>query len=125
MRDRRPGGTAGDHPIAERVHAMVESVKFSPVRWGTGYDMDQVDHFLDDLIVLVRNGHPIESPVALVQFRPSKLREGYHVGEVDDFLDEVVATVAALVRGEEPEAARRAQSPEGEPPTLFESAPSV
>nr|WP_246280072.1 DivIVA domain-containing protein [Nocardioides daedukensis] len=87
--------------------------------------MAQVDHFLDDLVVLVRNGHPIDSPVALVQFRPSKLREGYHVGEVDDFLDEVVATVAALVRGDEPERLARCESAEGEPPTLFESAPSV
>lgn len=65
---------------------------FSMVRWREGYDVIEVDEFVDRVMATV-NGQPVDQPVTArelrkVQFSPVRMREGYDVAEVDAFLDE-------------------------------------
>lgn len=92
---------AGDAPIvtAEEVHGIL----FSTVRLAVGYDEDEVDDFLDKVILALRApvlGPQLMSPedVRGVRFNPTGPRGingtprspvGYDEGEVDAFLDKV------------------------------------
>ena len=65
---------------------------FAMVKMREGYDMEQVDEFVDRVMATV-NGQPVGRPVTpreirKVRFTPVRLREGYDVAEVDQFLDE-------------------------------------
>ena len=69
-----------------------EAPLFTPVRLREGYDVVEVDEFIDRLLATV-NGQPVKRPVTVreirkVQFTPVRVREGYDVEEVDAFLDE-------------------------------------
>ena len=71
---------------------------FTRVRWREGYDMDQVDAFLERLMATVE-GRYVERPVTAdeiheVSFSPVRLTHGYSVQEVDAFLD----TAESLLR---------------------------
>ncbi|MEU8224979.1 DivIVA domain-containing protein [Kribbella sp. NPDC048915] len=73
-------------PIGERV-----APRFTPVRWREGYDVTEVDAFVDRVMATV-NGRPVERPVTAgeirtIQFSPVRMSEGYDVEEVDAFLD--------------------------------------
>lgn len=83
---------------------------FSTTRFRAGYDADQVDQWLDEVVATMR-GHiagtldatPIRaSDVAAARFQQTRFRDGYDMAEVDDLLDRVQATLAALERGERP-----------------------
>ena len=70
-------------------------VTFSRVRWQEGYDVRQVDAFvqraLDDLH---SPGTTLRaSDVRAARFRPVRLREGYRMREVDDYLDALEQTL--------------------------------
>jgi DivIVA domain-containing protein len=72
---------------------------FTRVRWREGYDMAQVDAFLERLMATVE-GRYVERPVTAddirsVIFTPVRLTYGYSVEEVDAFLD----TAESLLRG--------------------------
>src|SRR5512141_2684286 len=87
----------------------VSNKLFTPVRLREGYDMGEVDQFLDEAGAAIgasaearvekRAGRPFEMPlfgsetVQNKQFTPVRLREGYDMGEVDQFLDEIEATL--------------------------------
>lgn len=83
---------------------------FSTTRFRAGYDADQVDLWLDEVVTTMR-GHisgslgvaPIRAEdVAAVRFTQTRFRDGYDMAEVDELLDRVQATLAALERGERP-----------------------
>lgn len=86
--------------LAGAAAELVDAARFDPVRGTDGYDMSQVDPFLDDIIGLISMGYPIEDPVVTVRFRPTRFREGYNAGQVDDLLDTLVALVSAGVSPE-------------------------
>ncbi|GAA1575795.1 hypothetical protein GCM10009789_31490 [Kribbella sancticallisti] len=65
---------------------------FTRVRWRGGYDMEQVDAFVERLMATAE-GRPVDRPVTAddirqVQFRSVRLAEGYDMEEVDNFLDQ-------------------------------------
>jgi DivIVA domain-containing protein len=65
---------------------------FTRVRWREGYDITQVDTFLERLMATVE-GRYVERPVTpdeihQVIFTPVRLTHGYAVEEVDAFLDQ-------------------------------------
>jgi len=65
--------------------------EFSRVRWREGYDMAEVDRFVERVLATL-DGRPIGVPVTVeeirtVIFRGVRLREGYDMAEVDQFLD--------------------------------------
>jgi DivIVA domain-containing protein len=65
---------------------------FSCVRWRGGYDMAEVDAFVERLTATAE-GRYVERPVTAeeihsVAFRPVNFRQGYAIEEVDAFLDQ-------------------------------------
>jgi DivIVA domain-containing protein len=81
----------------------VDNVRFTPVRLRTGYDMGDVDAYLDRvkahldrLDAAVAGTGQAPGPLARAVFTPVRLREGYDIGEVDAFLDQVDAEDARL-----------------------------
>ena len=67
----------------------ITRVRFTPVRIHEGYDMDDVDGFLDRLEQEARNGGDLAALVRGASFGKVRLREGYEIAEVDDFLREI------------------------------------
>ncbi|GAA1562358.1 hypothetical protein GCM10009741_79780 [Kribbella lupini] len=83
--DRRNGA----RPVDSR--RQQDAPRFTPVKFREGYDMAEVDDFVDRVMATV-NGLPVERPVTTreirtVQFSPVRMREGYDVMEVDLFLE--------------------------------------
>lgn len=74
--------------IADRIR----NARFKPVRLSEGYDMGEVDRFLDRLEQAHAGGEPLAPLVAQARFGSVRLREGYDMREVDAFLDELAAT---------------------------------
>lgn len=78
----------------------VENVRFKATKFRDGYDQDDVDDFLDRVVVGLRArgaGEPgALTPADLdgARFRTTKFREGYDMADVDEFLDRVRADVA-------------------------------
>jgi DivIVA domain-containing protein len=82
-----------DRPVAGQAPTgpWRPAPKFTPVRLREGYDVEEVDVFVDRVMATV-NGQPVERPVTAreirnAQFSPVRLREGYDVFEVDQFLE--------------------------------------
>lgn len=80
----------------------VRNVQFTTVRLREGYDMREVDEFLDRIVLTLeeRESGRAASASALTgdtvrehQFKTVRLAEGYDLGEVDTFLDNVTATL--------------------------------
>lgn len=83
--------------------ADVRNVRFRPVRMRQGYDIGEVDEWLDALeqhlgdLHRARDGQgPVPSPLADPSFTPVRLREGYNMQEVDAFIAQARAAVAEL-----------------------------
>lgn len=86
--------------------------RFGATKFRGGYDQDEVDDFLDEIVVELRRLQQEEGEFRLARergsfaaksipritpedvinkrFNPTKFREGYDQNEVDDFLDEIV-----------------------------------
>lgn len=70
--------------------ARIREVQFAPVRLREGYDMSEVDDFLDELEAVVSAGRPLAPLVDAARFATVRLREGYYMDDVDSFLAEIV-----------------------------------
>lgn len=90
----------------------VVNKRFGATKFRGGYDQDEVDDFLDEIVVELRRLQQEEHDLRLARsqgilpaeaassltpeyvvnkrFGPTKFREGYDQTEVDDFLDEIV-----------------------------------
>jgi DivIVA domain-containing protein len=80
--------------FAERVGAR----KFSTTRLQPGYDMEEVDTFLDairDTFLGIREPSLTPDEIRDKQFSTTRLRPGYVVEEVDAFLDTAELRLAA------------------------------
>lgn len=89
--------------MTEDLALRILSIKFSATKFREGYDLEDVDDFLDRLVVAVRPGQGRREDVAALidgaQFTTTtKFREGYDMADVDAFL----ADVRAEVTGERP-----------------------
>ena len=71
--------------IAERIR----TVRFTPVRIREGYDMGEVDDFLDQVTRAALSGMPLAPLVAHQTFGRVTWREGYDIQEVEDFLMQI------------------------------------
>lgn len=78
--------------VNESLAAEVENCRFTPVRLREGYDMGEVDDFLDELCRRLRAGEAVAAFVAGARFTPVRMREGYDMGDVDRLLERVVAS---------------------------------
>jgi DivIVA domain-containing protein len=83
--------------------AEVSNYRFSPTKFREGYNVQQVDAFLERIRVALENieqrpGSPVGLTPAEVQgarFGVTKFRAGYDQDEVDGVLDAVVSTLRA------------------------------
>lgn len=83
--------------LVRRIH----DVRFTPVRLREGYDMGEVDDFLDELVDAVAMGRPLQPLVDAARFTPVRMREGYVIGDVDAFLEQL-AVDASTAGASEP-----------------------
>ncbi|HEY1670816.1 MAG TPA: DivIVA domain-containing protein [Trebonia sp.] len=73
-----------DLTAAEAAIARIRGAKFRTTRWD-GYDADEVDDFLDEMIAQLSRGDSVPgSPV----FTRTRLRPGYRTADVDALLRE-------------------------------------
>jgi DivIVA domain-containing protein len=91
-----PGDSpAGDAPDLAQWARRAGSARFSCIRWRPGYDLGQVDAFLEavrDTFLGVRQPPLTADEVRDQKFSTTRpLRPGYDEQEVDVFLDEVEA----------------------------------
>jgi DivIVA domain-containing protein len=81
----------------ETMARRVKEVTFTTTRLGPGYDQEEVDRFLDEIIdTFTGFRHPPLTPAEIrnKQFTTTRLRAGYDEREVDTFLDEVELKLA-------------------------------
>src|SRR5262252_3681965 len=89
----RPSVVAGG-PSASPTGAPSGSARFSTTRLRPGYDMEQVDAFLDavrDTFLGVRHPPLTAEEIRAKWFATTRLRPGYDEEEVDAFLEDVEA----------------------------------
>lgn len=68
----------------------IRNKTFQTVRFREGYDVDEVDDFLDEVIDRMKAGNPMTAAeLAARTFQTVRFKEGYDVAEVDGFLDEL------------------------------------
>ncbi|MBD9699260.1 DivIVA domain-containing protein [Flavimobilis sp. GY10621] len=78
------------------------SRKFTATKFREGYDIVEVDDFLDVVAAALRRherGEPLGLSIADIEtqrFTATKLREGYDIVDVDTLLDEITATLTLL-----------------------------
>lgn len=80
-------GTRSDSAWAIRV--LVGRVRFNPVRLHEGYDMAEVDQFLDTVVEAAEHDEPIGPLIDRARFTHVRVREGYDISEVDAFLQQL------------------------------------
>ena len=80
-------------------------IQFTVTRFGEGYDMQEVDDFLDrcDRALATGDGSVTAQSVREMRFSPTRFREAYRMDEVDDFLDSVLAQRFVSLEAAEPQ----------------------
>ena len=88
-------------------------VRFSVTRFSEGYDMQEVDDFLDrcDRALATGDGSVTAQSVREMRFSPTRFREAYRMDEVDDFLDSVLAQRFVSLEAAEPQPGDFAEEP--------------
>jgi DivIVA domain-containing protein len=72
----------------------IKNVKFHTVRLTPGYDEEEVDNFLDELVAILSHGGQLyRSRLSNARFSTTRIRPGYAVPDVDAFLDEVAQDI--------------------------------
>jgi DivIVA domain-containing protein len=71
------------------IRSLVDRIRFTPVRVREGYDMAEVDDFLDRVVQAAERGEPVGALIEGVELSRVRVREGYDVAEVDGFLQQL------------------------------------
>jgi DivIVA domain-containing protein len=92
-----------------------ENPTFSTVRMREGYDIDEVDEFLDQARAALAADPPLMTPldVETRRFHPVRLRTGYDMGEVDAYLDRLTEELRGR---QDPDAPEDETPPRPRPP---------
>jgi DivIVA domain-containing protein len=108
----------------ELVH-RIESMRFTTVRFREGYDMGEVDRFLERTVEAIRQSQPVLGMVNDVRITPVRLRVGYDMVEVDEFLDLITETADRLTGAGAPAAADPVEPRQESPDRVSSPYPSV
>jgi DivIVA domain-containing protein len=84
---------------ADQLIGLVRNVQFGTTRLIVGYDEQEVDVFLDKMIVALRENRARPSDVKNVAFATTRIRPGYRQTEVDAFLERLASEIARLRTG--------------------------
>lgn len=98
---QHPPESAQDSEVDGAMLAeWVEASKFSTTRLRPGYDVEEVDAFLDAIrdTFLAREPSLTPDEIRNKHFSTTRLRPGYNEEQVNAFLDEAGSTLAAPVR---------------------------
>ena len=71
--------------------------KFRITRFKAGYDLDQVDELLDEVVLALREGaepEQIVQSLMAARLSQTRWRDGYRIDDVDDFLDSLVRSLS-------------------------------
>ncbi|WP_205881403.1 DivIVA domain-containing protein [Leucobacter coleopterorum] len=74
------------------------SARFAITKFRTGYDLNEVDDFLDTVVRQLREEPHVDAIVNTISaatFRQTKWRDGYTIEQVDGFLAELAGTLRA------------------------------
>ena len=91
-----PSAVRGSSSSAWGIRTLVDRIRFAPVRVREGYDMAEVDDFLERVVQAADRGEPVAPLVDRVEFTRVRVREGYEIGEVDHFLNQLKGGVPAV-----------------------------
>lgn len=74
---------------SRQQQVWVREITFAATRFGSAYETDQVDDFLDNVLRAMGNGEPLPD-IRSAQFHMSRAgRGGYDAAAVDHFLDQL------------------------------------
>jgi len=97
---QRPESAPDPDGDGAELAEWIPTPKFSTTRLRPGYDIDEVDAFIDDIrgsCLGVRDPSLTAEEIRGKQFSTTRLRPGYDEEEVDAFLDEAESRLAARV----------------------------
>lgn len=88
--------------------------RFRPVRFGAGYEPQEVDEFVDRIQRALRTGDGSVTAKGVLQkrFTNTRFSEGYAIHDVDDYLDNV-AVPQLRARSEQPSSSEPGSIPGG------------
>ena len=94
-------------------------IRFSSSRFGPGYEMAEVDEFLDrcERALATGDASVTEETVRGARFSQTRFREGYDVAEVDSYLEDVMAPRLRDAAGGVPTRSEPSRPVAEEPPT--------
>lgn len=81
-------------PVGRVLAQLVEDATFGVVRFAAGYEISEVDRFLDEVVSTALSGADVRNLLVEVTFTPTRWRSGYAMEQVDDFLDELQRAAA-------------------------------
>lgn len=82
-------GPAGSSPAAALME-RISRAKFGMTRRAPGYDAEDVDTFLDEVMATLGRGEPLRpAEVRGTQFRTTRMRPGYVQQDVDNLLGQI------------------------------------
>jgi DivIVA domain-containing protein len=94
--------------VAPLSETDVLKKKFQITKFRRGYDQDNVDDFLDEVVTTLRGdaARPVTADdVRGTHFAPTRFREGYDPAEVDEFMDLVLETLTGAAPRPQPSGA--------------------
>jgi DivIVA domain-containing protein len=81
-----PGERPEEQISTEQLVAYLRKAHFETTRGRRGYQIGEVNAFLNRLVELVEQGQPLADPVRKQRFTIVRLEDGYDHGQVDEFL---------------------------------------
>jgi DivIVA domain-containing protein len=83
----------------DQLIGLVRNVQFGTTRLEVGYDEQEVDAFLDKMIVALRENRARPSEVNTAVFATTRMRPGYRQTDVDAFLERLASEIGRLRTG--------------------------
>lgn len=81
-------------PRAPLTADDVLNAKFQATKFRWGYDQNEVDDFLDQVVATLKGGRTLHAhDVRTHEFRRTRFREGYAIDDVDALMDAVARTL--------------------------------
>lgn len=86
----RPDGVPASAP-APRAQVQVDPPRFTGRRFGEGYSVDEVDDYVDRVLLAIsrQDGSVTPEEVMHHRFTPTRFGDSYDMDEVDNWLDNV------------------------------------
>ena len=97
--------------------AVTREPEFGTVRMREGYDLDEVDDFVDVVIDALEGGSEAVTPeqIERYEFRVVRMKTSYVMEDVDRWLDAAAAELRQAARSRSPQQSGESAQPVGTP----------